>query len=98
MAAFELAASVVTDFPAIRAGNECSICVEPVEVDDVVLVCSKCGFAHHWECSLQWFQVLVARGQHPNCPLCRSEARADGFVMDSRAPGDRWAKRIRFSA
>ncbi|OUS43360.1 hypothetical protein BE221DRAFT_81038 [Ostreococcus tauri] len=49
-----------------RAGDECAICCENFEDEDVVVVL-RCAHAFHDHCAIPWLRM------HATCPICRMD-------------------------
>jgi hypothetical protein len=55
---------------------ECSICIEPIELDKFKLTKNKlvflnCGHVYHTPCLQTWVKSQIKQINKPNCPLCR---------------------------
>jgi hypothetical protein len=55
---------------------ECSICIEPIELDKFKLTKNKlvflnCGHVYHTPCIQGWVKSQIKQINKPNCPLCR---------------------------
>ncbi|KAK4374304.1 hypothetical protein RND71_004981 [Anisodus tanguticus] len=54
-------------------GNDCAVCLDVIEKEQVARIVSGCNHGFHIECADTWLS------KHPVCPVCRSKLETELF-------------------
>ncbi|CAI0382446.1 unnamed protein product [Linum tenue] len=76
-----LSAAELSKLPEVAAkelpmGNECAVCLDDIEPEQIARRIPVCNHGFHIECADRWL------AKHPFCPVCRGKIDRERLVVD----------------